>query len=261
MNKPILFLTALAMGLTCSVLAQDQAPGTPPERERPPLRERFERPESRERRDSDRSGDRGSERSKERTDRSHFANREPIPVDQLDQAIATLRAMHPDAKLDWLDHIEELAKEDPEEAARRLARYPRLRELMDARANRPAEFELNATQSRLMREVFPMVRQIRQAQTEQGDQAKLDELRGQLRERFEALFEVRLKLKELEIERIRKQLQQAEQELVEINGDRDKLIREKMEELLKHGDPRGPRDEGGRPERPQREDRSRNERE
>lgn len=238
MKKLALILTLVALTLPTVALAQ---PGNDagPDRERKPMRDRSERADDRDRH-ADRPGDRHS------SGRQRSSSREPISVDQLEQAIVTLRAMHPEAKLPWLERIEKLAEEKPEEAAKQLSRYPRLRELMETRQNRPAEFKLNTQQSRLMREVFPLVRQIRQAQ-QADDQATVDELRPQLRERFEALFQVRLKLKELEIERIREHLQRAEKEFAEIKADSDQLIDEKMSELMQRGE--GPREEGERPER------------
>ncbi|MFK7790521.1 MAG: hypothetical protein AB8C95_13640 [Phycisphaeraceae bacterium] len=247
MNKLALLLTLFALTLPTLAIAQPEgSPHERPDRDRSAQRERPDRD-----RQSDRPGDRHG------SDRKGAGKREPISADQLEQAIATLRAMHPETKLPWLERIEKLAEENPEEAAKRLSRYPRLRELMETREKRPAEFELNSQQSRLMREVFPLVRKIREAEKNE-DQATVETLRPQLRKRIETLFEVRLKLKELEIERIRKQLQRAEQELSDIKADGTSLINDKMDELIERGGgPPGPRGEDGdRPERSKKPDRS-----
>lgn len=243
MNKltPLLMLVALSL----PTLAMAQPEGPP--------RERGDRDRSQQRDPGDRPGrDRQADQPSDRKgpSRQSFGKRAAITVEQLDQAVATLREMHPETKLPWLDRIETLAKENPEEAARRLSRFPRLRELMETREKRPAEFELNAQQSRLMREVFPLVRQAREAEKNQ-DQAAIDDIRTKLRERIESLFQVRLKLKELEIQRIREQLQRAEKDLADIKADGDKLIDEKMKEMMHRGNgPRGPR--GEKPDRPER---------
>ena len=225
MKKLALILTLVALSLPTVALAQ---PGTDAgsDRDRKPMRDRADR-------HSDRRG----------SDRQRSSSREPISVDQIEQAIVTLRAMHPEAKLPWLERIERLAEENPEEAAKQLSRYPRLRELMETRQNRPAEFKLHMQQSQLMREMFPLARAIRQAR-EQEDQAKVDELRPQLRERFDALFQVRLKLKEIEIERMRDRLQEAEKELAQIKADGPSLVDQRMNELIERGGPAGPRGEG-----------------
>jgi predicted negative regulator of RcsB-dependent stress response len=232
----VLIVTALLLPLGSLAQPEDGPRPQRPDRDRAEQRER-----------GDRSGDR-FERGDRRGDRDWHSRRKSIDVEQIEEAIATLRAMHPDTKLGWLDRIEKLAEEDPKEAARQLSRFPRLRELMDAREKRPAEFKLQAQQSRVMREVFPLVRQLRIAR-QQDDQAKIDELRPSLRKHIETLFEVRLKLKEIEIERIRKQLAKAESELEEIKSDADTLIDEKMKELMVGKGPRGPR-EGDDRQRP-----------
>lgn len=245
MNKLPIILMFVALALPINTFAQPDREQDAP-RDRATQRDRRERPGDRDRPvDRERPGDRQATDRPERT-----GKHEPITVEQIDDAIATLRAMHPDDKIGWLERVEAMAKEQPEEAAKRLSRFPRLRELMKMRENNPAEFELHATQSRVMREVFPLVRQIRQAQ-EEGDEEKVEKLKGQLRERIEELFTVRLKLKEFEIKRIRKHLERAEQELAKIKADSDKLIDEKMNELMAKGNrPRGPREDGERPERP-----------
>lgn len=244
MNKLITLPILLALVLPISALAQpDDGPRERPDRDRSEQRERGDRPG-----DRGRPGDRDG-------DRQRYGSRGSIEVEQVEEAIATVRAMHSDAELPWLDSIEKLAKENPEEAAKRLSRYPRLRDMMHARKHKPEEFELQSRQSQLMRELFPLVREVRQAKQAE-DETKVKDLREQLRERFVALFEVRLKLKEIEIERIRKRLKDAEIELAEIKADSDKLIDDKLNELIERGGKaRGPREDGQRPERPDRDDR------
>lgn len=230
----------IAVALTLPSLALSAQPENG-SRERPDRdrAQQRDRPEERERQ-TDRPGNR------ERPVRPGLANREPISVEQVDQAIATLRAVHPDDRPAWIERIERLAQTKPQDAAKRLSRYPRLRELMEAREHRPAEFALKAQESRTMREVFPIVKQIRRAR-QQDDQAGIDRLRPQLRERIESLVVVRLKLKELEIQRIREQLQKAEQDLDEIEADRDALVDEKLEELIERGGRPGDDDQPRRP--------------
>lgn len=244
MNKALLILMLLCLAMPTGVLAQPDGS----QRDRPAERERErERPH--------RPGDR--ERPGSRPDAhdrpSHSGKHQSISVEQLDQAIATLREMHPGTEIHWLERVEAMAEENPEEAARRLSRYPRLRDLMAMREHKPDEFELHAKQSRLMRGVFPLAQSLRKAQAE-GDEDQVAELKGQLRGQIEQLFEVRLKLKEIEITRIRNQLEQAEKELAAIEADADELIDQKLNELMQRVDkPRGPREEGDRPERPERD--------
>lgn len=155
----------------------------------------------------------------------------PMGIDQIDQAIETLREMHPEGKAEWLKRIEKLAKDQPEEAARRLSRFPRLRELMHLRANKPDEFAWHVKQAQLMREVVPLARRLREAK-DQGHSEQADELKAQLRSQIEQLLEVRLKLKAFEISRIRAKLERAEQELAEIKANAEPLIDKKVNELM-----------------------------
>ena len=238
MNKLATLLTLAALTLPVSALAQpDDGPRDRPDRDRAEQRERGERHG-----DRARPGERDSDRPKKRTS---------LSVDQIDEALATLRAMHGDKLPTWMQRIEAQAKDDPEEAAKALARFPRIREMMEARKNRPEEFALQSKQGQLMRELFPMVRELKQAQSNE-DQDKVDALKPKIRERIEQLFQVRLELKEFEIKRIRKTLAKAEQELADIQADRESLIDEKMDEIMSGKGHRGPREEGDHPDRPDR---------
>ena len=71
---------------------------------------------------------------------------------------------------------------------------------------------------------------------------------------MEAAFDVRLKIKQIEIERERQKLAEEERDLAEIRSDRDALIDQKLEEMLTRGTgSRGPHEDGDRPERPGRD--------
>jgi len=247
MNKLIASLTLLAMTLPVGALAQpDDRPRDRPDRAED--RVERERGEDREK-DGDRDGD-----------RRRFQHREPLPVDQVDEAIATIRAIHGDDEVHWLERIEKQAETEPEKAARHLSRYPRIREMMKSRKNNPEEFELLKKQSQRMRALFGKIRDLKRAQRE-NDQAGVDELKPQVRERIEQVFQVRLQLKELEIRQIREklaaaqnELEQAEAELADIKADGESLIDEKMNEILT-SKPRGRRGDGNRRDRSEREDR------
>jgi hypothetical protein len=246
MNKLTTLLILLALTMPMGALAQPNGDGPP--RDRPDR----DRSEQRDRGDRDRERGRpGGERDR---DGDRPGKREPLSVDQVEEALATLRAMHGDKLPSWMERIEKQAKEDPEAAAKSLSRFPRIREMMEAREHRPEEFALQAKQGQLMREVFPLVRELKQAQRDE-DQDKINELKPQIRERIEKLFQVRLELKEIEIQRIREKLARAEKELSEIEADSDSLIDQKMEEILAGKGPRGPREGGDRGEKGERDER------
>lgn len=234
MNKFTTLLMFAAMSLSSSAFAQpEDGPRERSDRDRTEQRERGDRSNDRARPD-DREGDRSNKRG-------------PLSVDQIEEALATLRAMHGETNPEWLQRIEKLVEEDPEEAAKRLARFPRIREMMEARKHRPDEFALQSKQGQLMREVFPMVRELGQAQAN-DDQEKVDDLKPKIRERIKELFEIRMAIKEFEIKRMRDQLAKAEKELAEIQADSDSLIDEKMDEMLSGKGPRGSRESGQRPD-------------
>lgn len=259
MNKLTTLFTLLALTLTMSAVAQpDEGP-----RDRP---DRGDRAEQRER--GDRSGDRERARPGEREGKGKGSGqREPLTADQVDEALATLREMHGDKLPQWMQRVEQQAEEDPEKAAKSLSRFPRIREMMEARKSRPAEFALQSRQGQLMREVLPMVRDVRRAQAN-NDQAKVDELTPRIREKIENLFQVRLELKEFEIKRMREKLAKAEKELTEIQADSESLVNEKMQDIMSGKGPLGPRDKAdgergdrgdgprdGRPPKPERDER------
>ena len=230
MNKLTTLLILAALMLPVSAHAQPQDGS----------RERPNRAEQRDPERNDRPGERF--RPEERDgDRDRPSKREPLSVEQLDEALATLRAMNGEANPAWLERIENQAKENPEEAARRISRFPRIREMMEARKHHPDEFALQSKQGQLMREVFPMVREVREAQAN-DDQDKVNELTPQIRERIKQLFEIRMAMKEIEIKQIREKLARAEKELGEIQADRESLIDEKMNDILAGKGPRGPRE-------------------
>lgn len=248
MNKLTTLLTLLALTLPISALAQpEDGPRDRPDRDRAEQRDRSDR-------DEDRAGDRDRPRPGDR-DGERTSKRQPLSVDQIEEALATLRAMHGDKLPTWMERIEKQAKEEPEKAAKSLSRFPRIREMMEARKNRPEEFALQSRQGQLMREVFPMVREVRQAKANK-DQQKIDELTPQIRERIEQLFQVRLELKEFEIKRMREKLAKAEQEMADIQADSESLIDEKMNEIMTGKGPRGPREEGERGDRSPKPDRN-----
>ncbi|MEM6260379.1 MAG: hypothetical protein AAGI37_19050 [Planctomycetota bacterium] len=242
MHRLITTLILLALTPPVSTFAQPEDDERTP-RER--VRERMEQRERERQRDGDRPGRPDRDRGRDR-------DREPLTEEQVADALATLKDMHAEPYPRWLTGIEVLAAESPEDAAQRLARFPRIRELMDMRENRPEEFGLHATQAKTMRSVFPLVKEIREAQ-EAEDQDKVEMLKTDLRDRMTQLFEIRLEIKAIEIQRKREQLAKEDERIQELRANRDTLIDEKMQEMLTGtAGPRGPHrdpEHGDRPER------------
>lgn len=155
----------------------------------------------------------------------------------MDDAIATIREMHPDTP--WLKRVSALADKDREKAALELGRFPRILSLIDSRKNRPEEFAAHIQQGKLMRAVFPLIGKYREA-NRNDDQAKMDELRPQIREHVKQVFEIRLEMKRLAIKKNEQELEQARKELNDLEAAKEALIDEKLMEMLNRSN-RGPR--------------------
>lgn len=228
--KKQLFILILAFGTTAGAYAQpaDRGPG-------PGRGDRFgPPPEHREGREG-------------REGRDKPGQGQPLTEEQVKEALATIRELHPDANEQWLKRIEKLAETNPEMAARQLGRFPRIHEIMETRKNRPEEFELHVQQTQTMRQLIELRKNYFKA-VEDGDPKQIQAARAKVREQFATVFEIRMKMKRFEIDRMRKRLKDAEQELVSIETDRDKLIDQKLAEMLEKAKrPANPRGEGPGP--------------
>ena len=208
-------LMMIALGLPGVALAQpgERGPGPRGEGEGPPPERREDRPD-RER------GERDGER---------WPERQPIPVELVDEALATIREMHPGAS--WLERIDALVKDNREEAAKQLGYFPRILEMIDARANRPEEFALHIQGAAMMREFFMLRRAYYEAKRAE-DQASMDELRPQVREKVEQLFDMRIKMEQMKIDRMKADLAKAEEKLAKVIEGKEAEIDKQTEESL-----------------------------
>lgn len=209
----LLLIAALCLPTVALGQPGERDPG--PRGDGPPER-RGDRPER------DRRGD-----HEDREDR--WGEREPVPIELVKPALATIRELHPGAP--WLERIEQLIEEDREEAAKALGRFPRILELIETRKSRPEEFALHVKNGALMREIFSMVRDYRVAKRDE-DQATMDALRPQIREKTEAVFDIRIKIEQMKIERMKRELAEAEGELEAIIAGREGEIDKRMHDML-----------------------------
>lgn len=169
-----------------------------------------------------------------------------MPVERIEEAFETIRAMHPDGLPRRLEALERAIKENPEAATRAVNRFPRLYELMEMRKHRPDEFQLHVSQMSHTRKAFRLVRQMHEARRE-GDDVQAKQLREALREEVHNIFTARLEIKRIEIERFKQRVQKAEQELATLQAEQEALIDKKLAELEQRG-PGGFRDRRQRPE-------------
>lgn len=249
MNKRCLQLV-LILGLALPGTALCQPDGPPAGRDDGPPPERREGRGDRERGDRERRGE-----------RDWGGEREPIPVELVPEALDTLRELHPEGP--FTERLAKTAEEDPAEAAKHLGRYPRILELIEMRKNSPEAFALHVEQAKVMRETFHKLREYHEARRNE-DQEAMAKLRPQIREKVERVFDLRIEMKQMEIERMKKEIAEAEADLEKIiEGKEDEIIR-RLEEMLERrwGDrrPRRGGDDEDRPRDRERRDEDRPER-
>lgn len=195
-------------------------------RERDQDNEHAPRPEMQERGDrAERELVRKHERRKQRRE---------MPVERIDEAIQTLFELHGNNPPKWIKAMEKLAEKKPEMVAKRLGNFPSIYNLMDVRKNNPQAFQTHAEHATQSRKIAETVGKLRRA-VKAGDEDKADALRIEMRDAMEAVFAARLELKRLEIERQRERLEQAEQELVKLENNKEGLINKKLADLEKRG--------------------------
>lgn len=200
-----------------------------------PVDEGDDRPNQQEVRDRIRNRDRGQgpEHHREHDGEKHQRRprgRQQLPIDRIDEAIDTIRELHGGNPPPWMKKIEKAVDEKPEAVAKRLSSFPRIMQLMDARQNDPERFALHARHATNTRQLLKKVQGIRKAM-KNGDEEKLAKLRPALRQHVEAIFEVRMEMKRLEIERQRKTVANAERELEKLVSEGPELINQKLKEL------------------------------
>jgi len=222
----VLLLAAVFAG---PALAQPGQERPPRDDEREQYRERMrQRAEEQRGEDAPRQAegrdDRGERGGDGRPDRP------AIRPEDIEIALQVLAEFRPDTA----EELRELAKQDPQAAAERIARaFPRIREFIQMKHEEPRRFDLHLQSMRTMREAWPLYRAYHEARRENNEQ-KMAEIRGQLREHVATMFDIRLELRRLEIEQLRKQLQELEEGVKELEDPerRRELVDQKLNEDL-----------------------------
>lgn len=246
--KRHLLLIILILGLAGPTLAQGGDERPPREVDREQLRERM-RQRAEERRGQGNAPEGRGERSERggegRPDRHE---RPGIRAEDIEVALEVMAEFRPEVA----EQLRELAQDDPQAAAERIARaFPRIGEFVEMKLSEPRRFELHLQSMRTMKQLWPLRHHYMRAESE-GDQAKMAELRPQIREHVATLFDIRLELRRMEIEKLRRQLQRLEQGVQELEDPevREREIERALENDLRERDRerlRGPQD--GRPHR------------
>lgn len=163
-----------------------------------------------------------------------------------EQALEIIKETNPQ----FYERISRLRKERPEEFERVMERFrPQLADLSRQRQDDPEGWPVRAKLFMLDRDANAAARRIAAMEPEQREQAKL-----RFRELLGRAFDARLKVIEADIARMQRRIAVLQAELKDKNGQRDELIDQRMEQMLKRaedslGDPLGPG-----PERSDRED-------
>lgn len=169
-------------------------------------------------------------RSRPRTDRARFARRDRAPVDreafadEVERVQAFLKEHFPER----LRELKAFRAENPEGFRRRLAQIvPRMRRMMSMLERNPEAGKLMIHQEQLEMEIHKRV----EMYFETTDSAKLRDLRREIRRLVEEKFDVRLKLRDQEVQRLERRLDAVKKQLERDVDQRDERIRQIVEEL------------------------------
>ena len=190
--------------------------------------------------ESDDGPDRGDE-DRDRPDDGHHGDkpgpddrrgfdRRPLTDEQIDAAVEIVRRMHPK----WAEEIDRAMDEHPERVRQMISRNPRLRYMLELRERNPELFELRIEDARLSREQHELSRDLRAAR-EEGDEAEADQLHGRLVEVVTEHFDIRQRIREIELKQLEARLDELRHELEERTEQRDKLIDERVAQIVEHG--------------------------
>lgn len=265
--KRLLPLFMMALLAAPGVSAQDRpSPDAPPPGQAGPGNADDGSPERRRGRPGEADGEQRGERpdrgGRGEWDRGRDGSRWRLSPEQLDEAIAIVEQVNPELA----ESLREARRDSVEAAIRQIAEeFPNIYELMRMHDEEPERFALHVQSLQVMRESGPIFRQLRQAQ-EDEDHEQIDALTEQLRTSIATMFDIRMQLRQLEIEELRQRITELEEQLADDGARRDEAIAERLEMILtgrfgrggprgegRGGERRGPRGEGGgqgRPEAP-----------
>ena len=182
--------------------------------------------------------ERGPRRGRETPPRS-------LTPEQLDQAIQIIDQINPRLAQSLRETRRQNGQQD---TIRRIAQeFPNIYQLLHMQAESPQRFELHVRSLEVMRETWPLVRRLRQAR-EEGDAAAAQDLETQVREKIEAMFDIRMALRRLALEDLRRRVADLEGQLAGDEARRDEVIAQRMERVL-NGRPGPGRGEGDRGDR------------
>ena len=129
-------------------------------------------------------------------------------------------------------------KDNPQRTGALLGRYmPRIHKLIQIKKSAPELYELSVKDMKIGMECDKLSREFREAGRD-GNEGRADEIRGKVTELVEEHFEVRQKMRGMELERLERRLAEARKQLEKRAGMRGELIEQRVTELT--GDKRKP---------------------
>lgn len=186
-------------------------------------------------------------RGPRRGEDEHGPDRRPnLTAQDLEAALAILDEIQPELA----QRFRAIAEEDADRAVRVLnERFPRVVEMLQMQRDNPDRFALHVRSMNIMRTMRPRMRTYREAAKAEDDQAIAD-ARAAIRENIEALFDIRLELRLMEIQDLRDQIAELEAQLEDHRNQRDTLIDEQTDGFTNSRGRFGPPDHWrGRPGR------------
>ncbi|MEM1109206.1 MAG: hypothetical protein AAGH99_11020 [Planctomycetota bacterium] len=129
------------------------------------------------------------------------------------------------------EELQTLREEDPPGFQRALEqRFSRVRFLVELEKRDPAMFELRMSDISLGRQTTLLAKQVREAR-KADDKDKYEDLRDEIEAKVTEHFDVRQKIREMEIENLKRKLEELEETLDDRDDDRKDLIEQRVIEL------------------------------
>ena len=153
-----------------------------------------------------------------------------------EQGVRMFRLMQGD---DSSDKFDQALKENPQRIHQFVERaWPRLQVMIEQEKTDPKTFALRLEDMRHVRQAMRIYFGLREAR-KNNDEAKINELRDQLRDVYTKRFETRMKIREQELANLEDRIKTLKDELAQMSKNKDALIDQQMQRAMR---PPGPRD-------------------
>ncbi len=152
----------------------------------------------------------------------------PMSEKQIDEALALLKKVRPALA----QRLAQVRDESPQRVGWLIEhRFPHLRYLLELKENDPDMYELRVDDVRLSYESQDLAEQYRQAQKD-NNHRQVRELRSKLEKLVESHFEVRQKIRQLELKRLEQRIEDLREQIEKRDDDRDELVEQRLGELV-----------------------------